>query len=196
MPDSMIWSASACTRSRLREECLVLEIHVVEMVAVPQLFEPQRHADRFQADPFAPVDERIRAERAAEIAALRGDEVQLPLALEREVALDRESGRNRARETARPARSAPGGFSRIVPSASRTVQPAQPSSDRPCGQPLDDLCEGLLTLAAHRDVDGSAPAGIRARTWTDASRPRPPAGPDVLVSPRAKSAGRRRSARR
>src|SRR6185437_66136 len=72
------------------EEGLVLKIDVIEVVAVPELLQSQCHACGFKSNPLAAVNERIGAESAAEIAALRGNVVELPLALELEIALDRD----------------------------------------------------------------------------------------------------------
>ncbi len=55
----------------LGEEGLVLKIDVVEVIPIPQLLQSHRHAYGFEPHPLAPIDERVRAERATKIAALR-----------------------------------------------------------------------------------------------------------------------------
>src|SRR4030095_14862380 len=72
-----------------REKSFVLEVDVVEPVPVPQFPQTQYHERRILSDPFAPVHERVRTECTTEVAALRGDVIQLPFALELEIALDR-----------------------------------------------------------------------------------------------------------
>ncbi len=89
IPDSMIRLGQRIDAIGFREEGLVLKIDIIEMVSIPKLLQAQRHAHGFEADPLTSIDERVGAERAAEIAALRGNVIELTLALELEITLDR-----------------------------------------------------------------------------------------------------------
>ena len=152
MSEAMIASAIASHPVALGEEGLVLEVHVVEAIAAPQLLEPLRHAHRLEADPLAPVDERIRAERAAEVAALRGDVVELPLALEREVPLHRDQAVVvRAERVDLLQRARRIGADRAVGRPDRAAR--APVERAPFAQALDDLDERRLALGLHGDVD-------------------------------------------
>ena len=145
-----------------REEGLVLEVHVIEAVALPQLPQAQRHAYRVEADPLALIDERVGAERAAEVAALRGDVIELALALELEVALDRDQRvvvrAEHLQRQQRPRRHSP------APSHPRGAPccPGSPSSDSPALRRRDDLREGSLALPAHDHVHAGLARHSRA----------------------------------
>ena len=144
-------SASAWTRSR-GEEGLVLKIDVVEMIPVPQFLQSQRHADRFEPHPLALIDERIGAERAAKIATLRGDEIQLPFTFELEVALNRDQIVIVCTEPVDLCQRSRG----ILPHSAVGLShgAAQAVVQRlPGGEPLDDLGEGFLALPSHGDID-------------------------------------------
>src|SRR5207237_8034946 len=73
---------------RVREKRLVLKADVREAMTLPEPVQLGRHAQRLEAEPRAAVHGGIGAERAAEAAALRGNVIELPLAFQREVALD------------------------------------------------------------------------------------------------------------
>src|SRR5262249_16063278 len=70
-----------------RKEGLVLKVDIVEAITVPELLQAQRHALGLEPYPLAPVHEGIRAEGAAKCTSLGGDVIQLPFALELEIAL-------------------------------------------------------------------------------------------------------------
>ena len=124
-----------------------------------------------ETHPLASVDEGIRAERAAKIAALRGDEVELTASLQLEVSLDRDQAVV-VRTEHLDRRSGRAGFCRIR--AVRKTHGASGAAFEPAtiGQTIDDFGERFLTLPLHADVDRWLDAGTRERTSTDAIRPR------------------------
>ena len=65
----------------VREERLILEVDVGEPVSLPEPANLRADPRGRQAYPPALVDERVGAERAAEVAALRADVIELPACL-------------------------------------------------------------------------------------------------------------------
>jgi hypothetical protein len=156
---------------------LVLEVHVVEAVTLPEPLELLADPDRLETHPLSPVDVRVGAERAAEEAPLRGDVVELPLPFEREVPLDREDVvvvRLKAVDVAEDTRRVLHRLA-IVPAigaAGAAVERA------PVAQSLQDLGERLFPLSLHRDVD----AGLLETTGREErGMPAPPDDREIRI---------------
>ena len=153
----------------LGEKSLVLEVDVIEVVAIPQLLQPRRHPHRLQPHPLAAIDERVGTERTTEVAALRGDVVELALALELEVAFDRNQAIvMRPKFVDLRQRSC-----RILENGaigSRTVQPAQPSSERPSDSRLT-ISANVSSPCPRTETSTEGSRGIRERTSTGANPP-------------------------
>ena len=122
------------------------------MISVPEFLQAQRHAHRFEAHPLASVDKRIGAKRTTKIAPLRGYEVELTLALQFKVALDRnESVVMRAKFIdllQRSVRIFVHAAIRESDGAALAAQQGLPILEAP-----HDFGEGFLALASNRHVD-------------------------------------------
>ena len=131
---------------------LVLEIDVVEAVTLPQFLEPHANGRGVETDPLAPIDEGIRTEGAAKIAALRGDEVELTASLQLEVSLDgNQAIIVRTEPVDRPERTS----GVLLNPAVRKTHGAAGAVFQPTaiGQTVDDFGERFFTLSLHTDVD-------------------------------------------
>src|SRR6185437_4636928 len=137
----------------LGEERLVLKIDVIEVIPVPQLLEPQRHAGRLEADPAAAIHEGVGTECAAEVAALRRDVIELPLTLQLEIAAHGNQAVVVSTE-AIERRQGPAWI--LLDRPVRQIDRAAGAVPQfpPLGEPLDDLRERLFALPLHRHIDG------------------------------------------
>jgi hypothetical protein len=130
----------------------ILEREVVEAVAPPEHLDLLAHPRRLEPDPFALVDERIGAEGAAEIAALRRDIIELALAFERVVALDRQQAIVVGAEGIDVAKRA--GRVGVRMAVGRTIGAAKTAiQGLATFQAIQDLSKGFFALRLHGDVD-------------------------------------------
>ncbi len=153
----------------LGEKCFVLKIDIIEMVSIPQLLQSHCHAYGLESDPLASINERVRAECAAEITPLRRDVIELPLALEIEITLYRNQS-----IVVRPKlvdlRQRP---SRVFLNGAVAEPHRAPGAiiQRPTlRKALYDLGECLLALSAHRDIDRALRQALAGKHgWMPAS---------------------------
>ena len=155
------------------EKGFVLKRQIDEVIATPQRFDFFTHPRRLQTRPAPLEDKGIGAKRAAKEAAGGQDVVELALALQLEIALDRQKPiivRWQAVHVAHRPRGV--AYDLSIGPFRRAGDQVRFSLGDAVGQTFDKLDEGLFPLALHRDVD----AGFIKRFFRE--KRRMPATPD------------------